>query len=360
MFRLSLAFFLLLALSSEVLAQRGERGAGGGPPGQRGAGQRGPGGQGGQGAGRQRPEQPAPQPQPQVESPAGPQVELQVEASSAPQPSSPPEAPPTEAVVVASTGPGTVPQLATPADQVVPLTVVSPLSSGTIVPRDVPYKVVRYASSIFEKYDLNGNGVLEREEWSKMPGSPQSMDTDGDFIITLDEMIRHITFYGNVRTIHRPNPPPILASSNWNPSEISPFRPFSAPLRPKAAPSESQPGESPPELAEGIDENQIVGENTPEAAEGAESEDDAEKLDQLSYEAVFSSQFTPAQRIYHVPLEELRGVPVWFIQRDKNGDGQLSMLEYDPTLSPRGLAEFGRLDKNGDGFLTPDEVRVEQ
>jgi len=254
----------------------------------------------------------------------------------------------------------TVPQLATPADQVVPLRVVNPLSSDTIVPGGVPYKAIRYASSVFEKYDLNGNGVLEREEWSKMPGSPQSIDTDGDFIITLDEMIRHIALYGNVRTIHRPNPPPIPASPNWNPAEISPFRPFSASLKPKAVPSEPKPDEPETDPTEEIDENQIIGESTSGLTEDSESENPSEKPDDLSYEAVFSSQFTPAERMYHVPLEDLRGVPRWFILRDKNGDGQLSMLEYDPTLSPRGLAEFGRLDKNSDGFLTPDEVRGER
>jgi hypothetical protein len=65
----------------------------------------------------------------------------------------------------------------------------------------------------------------------------------------------------------------------------------------------------------------------------------------------------PAGKIYHTPKEELYGVPAWFIVRDKNGDGQVSMTEFAPTLSAPSLALFGRLDKDGDGFIVPDEVR---
>ncbi|MCL2305897.1 MAG: EF-hand domain-containing protein, partial [Planctomycetaceae bacterium] len=251
----------------------------------------------------------------------------------------------------------TVPQLATPADQVVPLTVVDPRQIGSITPSHVgiPYKVVQYASRILEKYDINGNGFLEREEWSKMPGAPQSIDTDGDFIISLDEMIRFIVLYGSIRTIHRPNPPLPFVSSNWDPATMSPFKPFSAPPKPKQEPNEPKT-----EPTAEIDENQIVGAVDSEPAEESGNEKEQEKLEELFYETVFAGQFNPAQRKYHVPLSELRGVPNWFVLRDKNGDGQLSMLEFDPTLSPKGLAEFARLDKNGDGFLTPDEVRVEQ
>ena len=359
MLRLFLAFFLLLVLSSEVWAQRGERGAGGGPPGQRGAGgpgggpgagQRGAGGPGGTGMGRPRPDQPAPQPQSAPQS--------QPEARLPSEPAVPPPAPSIPETPTVPEGPGTVPQLATPADQVVPLTVVDPRQSGSVAPPDVPYKVIQYASRTFQKYDLNGNGFLEREEWSKMPGAPQSIDTDGDFIITLDEMIRFLALYG----IHRPNPPLIPVGSGGNPAGISPFRPLSAPLKPRKEPDETKPGETEPDPADEIDENQIVGENIAEPTEEPESENEGEnkKEDDLSYEQTFANQFRPTDRMYHVPLSELRGVPNWFILRDKNGDGQLSMLEFDPTLSPRGLAEFGRLDKNGDGFLTPNEVRVEK
>ena len=286
----------------------------------------------------------------------------------------------------AERGPGTVPQLANSAENYVPLTVVDPLLSGSFAPNTPnAMKVLRYASHVLEKYDSDQSGFLEREEWSQMPGAPQSIDVDGDFILSLDELVRFIALYGNVRTIHRPNPPPIPARLNWAAERPSSFQPFSAPLKPKTAPEEPKEADPADTVAEEIDENQIVGENLPETeAEGAEENaeptppaegeettaseetegekaEDAEKeekLDELSYEKVFSDQFKPKERKYYVPLNELRGVPNWFVFRDKNGDGQITMLEYDPNLSPASLATFGRLDKNKDGFLSPDEVRV--
>lgn len=45
-------------------------------------------------------------------------------------------------------------------------------------------------------------------------------------------------------------------------------------------------------------------------------------------------------------------LPPEFVQRDRNGDGQIGMYEWE-----RGkYSEFAKLDKNGDGFLTPQEL----
>jgi len=178
-------------------------------------------------------------------------------------------------------GVGTVPQLAIPADRFVPLTVANPLLYDTIVPSNVPYKVIHYASRIMAKYDLNGNGVLEREEWSQMPGAPQSIDTDGDFVISLEEMIRFIALYGNVRTIHRPNPPPTQVGADWSPTEVSVFRPFSAPPKPKPGPDEAQSDEAQSDGAEAAPTEEIVenpgdDESTPEENTAEQAEESGE------------------------------------------------------------------------------------
>lgn len=45
-------------------------------------------------------------------------------------------------------------------------------------------------------------------------------------------------------------------------------------------------------------------------------------------------------------------LPKEYEVRDKNGDGQIGMYEWDRAR----YAEFMKLDKNGDGFLTPQEL----
>lgn len=61
-------------------------------------------------------------------------------------------------------------------------------------------------------------------------------------------------------------------------------------------------------------------------------------------------RFTP-------PQERLpEGLPGWFKSKDKNGDGQVAMHEYNRRWTDRSAGEFARYDKNGDGMVTPDEV----
>jgi Ca2+-binding EF-hand superfamily protein len=45
-------------------------------------------------------------------------------------------------------------------------------------------------------------------------------------------------------------------------------------------------------------------------------------------------------------------LPSAYLQHDKNGDGQISLAEWDRAK----LADFRKLDRNGDGFLAPKEL----
>ncbi len=56
------------------------------------------------------------------------------------------------------------------------------------------------------------------------------------------------------------------------------------------------------------------------------------------------------------PHERLpEGLPDWFVDRDKNGDGQVSMAEYASSWSNATAEGFEDLDLNDDGFVTPKE-----
>lgn len=46
------------------------------------------------------------------------------------------------------------------------------------------------------------------------------------------------------------------------------------------------------------------------------------------------------------------GLPQWFAERDKDGDGQIGMHEWPADE----MEEFFKYDRNGDGFVTADEV----
>src|SRR5262249_31046705 len=47
-------------------------------------------------------------------------------------------------------------------------------------------------------------------------------------------------------------------------------------------------------------------------------------------------------------------LPKWFIELDKDGDGQVSLAEW--RRAGKGIEEFQKYDRNDDGLLTPQEV----
>ena len=106
-----------------------------------------------------------------------------------------------------------------------------------------------------------------------------------------------------------------------------------------------------------------------ETEESPESTDTIEEMikeygqpveDEDVYQQLLKERQIPANRPYHVPLSSLRGVPAWFIILDKNGDGQISLSEFAPTLAPARVRLFNQLDKNGNGLIEAHEVRSPQ
>lgn len=59
---------------------------------------------------------------------------------------------------------------------------------------------------------------------------------------------------------------------------------------------------------------------------------------------------------FRTPHERLPpGLPIWFIENDVNGDGQLSLKEYASPVNSAKLAKFEQLDLNHDGLLVAKE-----
>lgn len=156
-------------------------------------------------------------------------------------------------------------------------------SSGTSSGSDS--QIATYADSLLRQYDSNGDGRLQKEEWSRMAGDPQASDRNGDGIITREELIERLSSYSR----SRPG-----SSSSSGPSR------------------------------------------TTSSLASAES-------DKRSYRFL-----SPTERLPE-------GLPTWFTRNDTNGDGQITMAEYTTTWTDEKAAEFARYDLNGDGIITPKE-----
>jgi Ca2+-binding EF-hand superfamily protein len=56
-----------------------------------------------------------------------------------------------------------------------------------------------------------------------------------------------------------------------------------------------------------------------------------------------------------------KGLPDWFLEKDVNGDGQITMAEFTDTWTAEKVAEFDRYDLNHDGIITAAEcLKVEK
>jgi hypothetical protein len=213
----------------------------------------------------------------------------------------------------------------------------------------LPEKVKRYVIRVMDKYDLDKDGKLSREEWSAMSGSPQTIDLDADGVITLTELTyriadhglnyqaRIIAYYASLRSGGGGGG---SEENSGDGQTLAVFRPVSPPsvsvsggMGPTASPGEGEPDQQSTEGA-GYTETEV-----------------SEAVDQLL------DAGDPWRRRYHLPPEQLVGLPAWFLMKDVDGDGQVTMLEFSPRVLMVELAQFGALDRNKDNLLTPDECR---
>ncbi len=220
-----------------------------------------------------------------------------------------------------------------------------------------PLTLRYYIRHLMNKYDRNGDGALQREEWENLIEGAQAIDLNGDWELTDQEILFFLTRFAKDRTIFKPNPDRaaeqrvnFITDDKQTATLIRPASAAPKRLNEQEAREARLRNDGEASLADLSDDD--VRNMFTEGNPALESVNDDEMLD-----ALLADMDESSVREYAAPPQELRGVPVWFLARDKNGDGQLTLLEFAPQLSQRLLALFGRYDADGDQLITAEEAR---
>jgi hypothetical protein len=191
---------------------------------------------------------------------------------------------------------------------------------------------------MFNRYDENKSGRLEKDEWSKMRSSYANADANKDGVITRQELTQHLG-----------NRDGGSSSSGGGSGGGGSGRGFS---NGGSSPDSSRTASS-GERGRGEDrsgERSSSGrDNRGGSGRGGRSDSTARSTTKASY------RFKSAdERIAAVLSGSSRE---WFLKTDADNDGQVSMAEYASSWDDEKVSEFQGIDTNQDGLLTPDEYK---
>jgi len=163
----------------------------------------------------------------------------------------------------------------------------------------------RMVQMIFGRYDRNGNGVLEKDEWGSFRSDPSAYDTNHDGKISREEFSGAMANRFGGRGGEGGG-----AGGGWY------------------------------SRREGGDEPAAGPGGNGEVTNGA-----APPSSKKSYRLR-----TSAER-----LAELKELPPWFGSLDADANGQIEMSEFASSWSDSVVADFSQFDLNHDGIVTPAE-----
>ena len=168
------------------------------------------------------------------------------------------------------------------------------------------------------RYDRNGDGLLEETEWRRVWITQRLPQSDGG--ADVEQLVRAIAALGGGK--------PIVLKQSHLGERMKPL--------PLLSPA-------------------TAGDTRANGPEGPAKNTDAPSTGQKPVAGSASGRGARNTKFF-LPRSQLpRGLPPWFVPRDADGDGQLTMAEYAPKATAAQLAEFTRYDRNGDGVLTAEE-----
>lgn len=203
-----------------------------------------------------------------------------------------------------------------------PATSASGIASSSASTDQMNYRIRNYAASLLRRYDTNRNGLLEKDEWSKMSMDVSGADTNHDGVITLDELTTWLVAYTQNR------------SNRGSSSTAASNSPATGTTTSSATSVSTTTSSS---TSYGTRSNV-----TPSTTAGSVAKNKTYRF------------LLPGERLPN-------GLPSWFIEKDVNHDGQVTMAEYSSNWTDEVAAEFARYDLNNDGVITAEEcLRVER
>ena len=221
----------------------------------------------------------------------------------------------------------------------------------------VPIALRYYARYIKSKYDKNGDGILQRSEWENNLEGAQAIDLNGDWDITDQELLYYLVRFAKDRTIFNPVPRRENAQRTNFLTAPDDGAEFETLIRPASAAPKRLSGAEAREAQLNNDGNGMLADMTDEDVDELLLEEELLLEDEELLDAFLTDVDESTKREFTVSPAVVRGTPGWFLANDKDGDGQLTILEFAPGLSQKNLALFGKYDVDGDQIITAEEAR---
>jgi hypothetical protein len=206
-----------------------------------------------------------------------------------------------------------------------PLPITS-ADSSPLVP-----KVARYCQRILDQLGQEDPRGLPLELWPDGRESAEAWDLNQDGYLSARELAETIQKYARHRSLRvLAIPPPASAGA-----------------------SNGRLPDAPPQGPAIGDSAELPSEQVKPSEVGSSAKGDSPPITPPS-----RSSRSRQEAVFQVAPSRLSaGAPSWFLDLDKNGDGQLTLSEYAPEPTGQSIAEFRRLDWNNDGVITLEEAR---